>query len=99
MWFCLVLVLAVGWGGHFRYSQWLEENLMRYRAPYATVEEMKTALDEERDQTWKWMQENARLNHALGTVLTREQLDEIEKLKAELQPDSVFWQAGGYSMP
>ncbi len=99
MWFCLVLVLAVGWGGHFRYSQWLEENLMRYRAPDATVEEMKTALDEERDQTWKWMQENARLNHALGTVLTREQLDEIEKLKAELQPDSVFWQAGGYSMP
>ncbi len=99
MWFCVVLVLAVGWGGHFRYSRWLEENLMKYRAPDATVEEMKVALNDERQEVWKWQQENARLSHAIEKVLTREQVEKVEKVKAEWQPGGDVWQPGGYSAP
>ena len=83
MWFCFVLVLAVGWGGHFRYSVWLEENLMKAQPPNVTVEEMKTALSDERQQEWKLMQENAQLNYAIGKVLTPEQREAVEKAKLE----------------
>jgi hypothetical protein len=90
MWFCVVLVLAVGWGGHFRYSQWLEEHLMRAQPPNVTVEEMKSALSDERQETWKWMGENARLNYAIREVLTREQIEAVEKAKTDWQPGDEF---------
>jgi hypothetical protein len=99
MWFCVVLVLAVGWGGHFRYSRWLEENLMRYRPPDATVEEMKVALNDERQEAWKWQQENARLNHAIGKVLTREQSEAVEQAKVNWQSEVGSWPAGGSFSP
>src|SRR5262245_6751577 len=86
MWFCVVLVLAVGWGGHFRYSQWLNEHLMRAQPINVTVEEMKSALNDERQETWKWLQENARLSYAIREVLTREQIEALEKAKADWQP-------------
>ncbi len=85
MWFCVVLVLAVGWGGHFRYSRWLEENLMKAQPPNVTVEEMKIALSDERQRAESLELENARLNIAIGEVLTREQRDEVEKAKPEWQ--------------
>ena len=86
MWFCVVLVLAVGWGGHFRYSQWLEEHLMRAQPVNVTVEEMKSALSDERQRVWKSEQENTRLSQAMGRVLTREQLEAVEKAWADWKP-------------
>jgi len=86
MWFCVVLVLAVGWGGHFRYSQWLEEHLMRAQPVNVTVEEMKTALSDARQETSKLWHENAGLNHAIRETLSREQIESLEKAKSDWQP-------------
>jgi hypothetical protein len=89
LWFCVVLALAIGRGGHFRYSLWQEENLMKDRPVDITVEEMRSALDTERVRLEEYRLENARLNHAIRKVLTREQQEELEKAK----PD---WQAVPY---
>jgi hypothetical protein len=84
LWLCIVLALAFGWGGHYRYSLWLEENLVKDRPADVTVEEMRTALNDERETAAKLRLENARLDFAIRNVLTPEQQEVVEKAKQQM---------------
>jgi len=83
MWLCIVLALAIGWGGQFRYYRWLEENLSRDRPANATVEEMRQALDDQRHRAERAELENLKLRVAIQKALTIEQQADVEKAKPE----------------
>ena len=83
MWLCVVLALAIGWGGQFRYYRWLEENLSRDRPANATVEEMRVALDAERQRAQELLLEKENLEVAIRRVLSPEQQEAVKKAKPE----------------
>jgi hypothetical protein len=85
LWLCVVLALAFGWGSHFRYTMWFEENLAKDRPIDVTVEQMRNALNDERERMERFRLENARLSYAIRKVLTPEQQADVERAKPDWQ--------------
>src|SRR4051794_41628591 len=89
MWLCIVLALAIGWGGQFRYYRWLEENLSRNRPVNATVEEMREALEAERHKNQELQVENVVLKSTIQRLdLTAEQQTKLKGIMPGWRPIS-----------
>jgi hypothetical protein len=63
LWFCVVLFLALGWGAHFRYTQY-KDNPVPYKSP-PNADELQRSLSRMKDHA----AEEATKNRALSTAL------------------------------
>ena len=81
-WFSLVLCLAIGWGGHFRYSWWLRRNVLSQRPVIQNEEELRKMLSDAVDENTKLSMDASA--HAIRETLTKEQRDMLEKRKSNI---------------
>jgi hypothetical protein len=83
-WFCLVLALAFGWGGHFRYSAWLEQHLIANRSSYFSYDEqLARELKIERAELAQERTYNEAVAYAMRRLLDRDEQQELGKLIRE----------------
>ena len=77
MWFCAVLALAFGWGGHFRYSMWREDNLLA--VPPELAAEMTGPLNRTQDALNAEREKSNELSYVILKLVAKEHRDKIEK--------------------
>jgi hypothetical protein len=83
-WFCVVLALAFGWGGHFRYSAWLEENLIANRSSnFSYDEQLARELKVAREELAQERIFNEAVAYATRRMLDRDDQQELSKLIRE----------------
>jgi hypothetical protein len=99
IWFCIVIALAFGWSGHFRYSKWLENNWIA-SPPYNTLGTTHTHyiydadLMRERNNTIERTSELEVRDEAYKNAISRLLSDEQKKELAKLIED--YLESKGY---
>src|SRR5687768_6843026 len=82
-WFSLVLCLAIGWGGHFRYSWWLERNVLSQQPEIQNEEQLRKMLSDTADEAERLRIENIVIEGGLRQMLSKEQMKEFEMHKEQ----------------
>ncbi len=86
MWFCLVFALAIGWGGSFRYNEWLDANTVVVPKGVGISKDDVAnplshtiqALNTEREQSRE-------LKYLMLRIMSKEQLEKVRRELAELK--------------
>jgi hypothetical protein len=91
LWFCVVMALAFGWSGHFRYSKWIEDHLVNNpEKAYLYDENELIELKNARERTFSLEVENdalkrecSALMYCINMICTEAQRTEVSKTKLD----------------
>ena len=84
IWFCLVFFLAFGWGGHFRYSMWLEDNVVANPAAHLfNDEDLMDQLKVAREKLAEERAYSAAVAYGTRRLLDEDARQELGKLIKE----------------
>src|ERR1044072_9917155 len=92
-WLCIVLALAIGWGSHFRYTQWVETNMstpIYMRMDEADLTFLRKRADDAETESHflrkklEWANDRSlEIQYAMAKGLTDEQIKQFETLQLE----------------
>src|SRR5688500_13907165 len=84
MWLCVVIAMAIGWSGTFRYAEWVEHNYVgsaeQKPVPFP---ELTKQLDEATGKASVLSIENRALEYGINAALTTEQKAKVHERKSE----------------
>jgi hypothetical protein len=79
LWLCVVMALAFGWGSHFRYSEWVEENVVNSPPTVIADHTLMHDRDLAIERLSHMRNDYDSLIYGIVKVLSPEQRKELEK--------------------
>ena len=80
------MALAFGWGAHYRYSWWLERNVISQQPEIQNEEQLRRMLSDTADENKDVKAELTAMREALAEITTKEQQEEITKKTLRYKP-------------
>jgi hypothetical protein len=86
-WLSLVLCLAIGWGTQYRYSQWIEDNVVKSNSNQPgsahALEEAQLELGRLRAKEKLTREDMDATDYAIGLILTESQYEQLRAKRKE----------------
>lgn len=84
MWLCVVIAMAIGWSGTFRYAEWVERHYVgSSEQKLVPFPELTKQLDEANGKASVLAIEKLALEYGINTALTTEQKAKVHEHKSE----------------